>query len=148
LRQVITGGDDATAAWHGRNPVSGEWMTELIPTTGEVVACWNDFPGAAAVVNTYGSGKVITCGLALDLGWNGDIDNDNIAILKEILQSNGIAVSDKPMLWDIQRGDYRFIFNPGDTAEKICLPANAEIIYSAEYGNDTLGSCGTLLYRI
>ena len=100
------------------------------------------------MINTYGSGKVITCGLALDLGWNGDIDNDNIDILKEILQSNGIAVSDKPMLWDIQRGDYRFIFNPGDTAEKICLPANAEIIYSAEYGNDTLGSCGTILYRI
>ena len=147
LRQVIEEEDDPTANYSGLTIRSGSFMTELIPDGGTVLANWNSFPGAAIVEHSYGKGNVITCGASPELGWNKDINDDNLKLLGTFLKQKGIPVSENPMIWQLNRGDYQFIFNPGTGPQ----PFNAEngtIVHSCNYQKGMLGDHGSIVLKL
>lgn len=147
LRQIIEDDDDPCVTFGDLTVRSGKWMTELIPDGGTVLANWNHFPGAAIVEHSYGKGKVITCGVSLELGWNNSPDDSNLKLLGTFLKQAGLPVAENPMIWQIQRGNYRFVFNPGLDPQPF-QTEKGTVILSCNYQKGVLGSHGSLVLKL
>ena len=122
-------------------------MTELIPDGGTAIANWNDFPGAAVVEHAYGKGKVITCGINLELGWDGSVSDSNLKILGRLLEQAGLPLAENPMIWQVKRGGYLFVFNPGEAPQAFTPPAG-KIVHSCNCQEGMLNSYGSLVIKL
>ena len=107
---------------------------ELAPTTGTVLARWEN-GAAAAVQNHYGKGTVLTCGgnLAMVTAENGNFCGLPL-LYRKAFACAGLEIGDGEM-WSVERASettlFRFCFHTGEKPFERELPEGFEVLYAS-----------------
>jgi beta-galactosidase GanA len=134
--QADSSGADSVAFDSASVVEASLWRVELAPTTGCVVASWNNGK-PAVVLNTYGKGKVITLGQSLSLAFKGLADDVAQDVLQMLLGERlgvevGASVVPKGVWIRKRSGNGKsvwFVFNLTDKAQSVKLPSEPKSIW-------------------
>jgi len=101
------------------------WRVMLEPTTAQTLATWPD-GRAAACLNSFGRGKVISLGVNLSLSCCREWTEAKLELFRHLARLSGLAVQDGRPLWIRRRagphGEVWFVFNVHETAGQMELP--------------------------
>ena len=111
------------------------WWIALAPTTGKPVATWPDGQ-AAAVVNSFGAGRVISLGINISWACRRNWTTEKARAMREFAAMSGITMPPENPLWIRRRrgpqGEVWFVFNVHDAAVSTTLPSKPEVIWEGQ----------------
>ena len=121
----------------GQQDLAAFCQARLEPTTGTVLATWED-GSAAAVVNSFGKGKVFTCGGNLSIAVRDALVANREPALPHLyalaLEAAGLSAETTP-IWALehtsQENSFRFLFNPTDQSQSAEIPAGFRLRYAS-----------------
>ena len=111
------------------------WWVALAPTSGRTIARWPDGQ-AAAVVNSFGSGRVISLGINISWSCRRKWTDEKVRAMREVAAMSGLAMPPEKPLWIRRRrgprGQVWFIFNVHGNPISTRLPANPVCIWDGD----------------
>ncbi len=111
------------------------WWIALTPTSGSVTARWPDGQ-AAAVVNSFGAGRVISLGISISWACRRNWTAEKARAMREFAAMSGITMPPENPLWIRRRrgpqGEVWFIFNVHAEAVSTRLPASPTCIWDGD----------------
>ncbi|MBR4125214.1 MAG: beta-galactosidase trimerization domain-containing protein, partial [Victivallales bacterium] len=121
----------------GQQDTAAFCQVRLAPTTGVAIATWED-GSAAVVVNTFGKGKVFTCGGNLSIAVRDALVANRESALPHLyalaLEAAGLSAEPTPF-WPLERtskeNTFRFLFNPTDQSQSAEIPAGFRLRYAS-----------------